>query len=71
MRVLIEKRVFAPAQAGQKLSINVSIGVATFPADGMTPADLISRADAALYYAKKHGKNCVAMAADIVSAEAM
>ncbi|HVE70768.1 MAG TPA: sensor domain-containing diguanylate cyclase [Thermoanaerobaculia bacterium] len=70
-RSLVENRVFAPAALGRTLHITVSIGIAVFPANGLTPADLISRADAALYYAKKNGKNRVAMAAEVVSAEAM
>jgi diguanylate cyclase (GGDEF)-like protein len=53
------------------LFITVSIGVAVFPREGTTAADLISRADAALYHAKKHGKNQVAMAHEIAEAEAM
>ncbi len=49
----------------------MSVGVAVYPRDGMTPADLISRADTALYFAKKNGKNQVAMAGEVVGAEAM
>ncbi len=44
------------------LHIEVSIGVALFPADGQTAVELISRADTALYAAKKSGKNQVVMA---------
>ena len=70
LRSLVESRVFAPSQTGA-LHITVSIGIAVYPKDGTTAADLISRADAALYHAKKQGKNRVAMADDVVSAEAM
>ncbi len=66
LRTLVEGRVFAPPQLGRTLHIAVSIGVAVYPHDGKTPADLISRADAALYFAKKNGKNRVAMAGDAV-----
>ena len=41
------------------------IGVAVFPSDGTTSTDLIARADAALYFAKKHGKNLVMMAGEL------
>lgn len=62
LRGLVESRVFAPPQLEKTLRITVSIGIAVYPQDGLTPADLISRADAALYFAKKNGKNRVVMA---------
>lgn len=37
-------------------SIGASIGIALFPQDGLTPADLLSSADIALYAAKKAGR---------------
>jgi len=37
--------------------LTVSLGIASFPADGQTPEDLLKRADAALYTAKKLGRN--------------
>jgi diguanylate cyclase (GGDEF)-like protein len=64
LRALVESRVFAPPQLGKTLHITVSVGIAVYPQDGLTPADLISRADAALYFAKKNGKNRVAAAGD-------
>lgn len=39
----------------------VSIGVATFPQHATTPADLVARADRAMYEAKAAGKDCVAV----------
>ncbi|GAB3316747.1 diguanylate cyclase [Luteimonas notoginsengisoli] len=39
--------------------VTVSIGVASFPADGNTPDALLRVADAALYRAKHNGRNCV------------
>jgi diguanylate cyclase (GGDEF)-like protein len=71
MRELVEQRDFELKNIGRTLRITVSIGVAVYPRDGAASADLISRADAALYYAKKHGKNQVAMADEVLSAEAM
>ena len=71
LRELVEAREFPLPQLNRTLHITVSIGVALFPRDGATTADIISRADAALYYAKKSGKNQVAMADDVVAAEAM
>lgn len=71
MRDLVERREFALPQLDRTLFITVSIGVALYPTDGTTGADLVSRADAALYWAKKNGKNRVAMAAEVLAAEAM
>jgi diguanylate cyclase (GGDEF)-like protein len=46
---------------GQALSpLTLSLGIAAFPADGATPADLLSAADAALYQAKRLGRDRVA-----------
>jgi len=67
LRGLIENRVFALPQLGQTLHVTVSIGIAVYPLDGTTPADLITRADAALYVAKKNGKNRVAMAREVLA----
>ncbi len=71
LRELVELREFAFPQVGRSLRITISVGLAVFPSDGENSADLIARADAALYYAKKHGKNQVAIAADVLQAEAM
>jgi diguanylate cyclase (GGDEF)-like protein len=65
LRSLVERREFRLAQLGRVLRINVSIGVAVYPRDGATSADLIARADSALYFAKKNGKNQVCMAVDL------
>ena len=43
-------------------SITISLGVACFPDHGLVGKALIQAADAALYRAKKAGRNCVAMA---------
>lgn len=40
-----------------QLAVSVSIGVATYPQDGITAAELLEHADCALYEAKKQ-KNC-------------
>ncbi|MGZ7040480.1 MAG: diguanylate cyclase, partial [Thermoanaerobaculia bacterium] len=66
LRDLVERRRFDIPQLGRTLRITVSVGVAVYPLDGLTSADLIARADAALYLAKKNGKNRVAIAADLL-----
>ncbi len=41
---------------GATIPLHCSIGLATFPADGRTPADLITKADSALYQSKRQGR---------------
>ena len=43
------------------VSVMASIGISLFPAQAKTYKDLFERADAALYYVKKQGKNSFAM----------
>ena len=44
---------------GQHLRVNLSIGVAVYPADGIDGATLLNNADAALYRAKADGRGTV------------
>jgi diguanylate cyclase (GGDEF)-like protein len=39
--------------------ITISLGIATYPFDGTQPEDLIKKADAAMYAAKRAGRNKV------------
>ena len=41
----------------QKILLTLSIGIAIYPGDGAEEQDLIRKADEAMYYVKKHGKN--------------
>jgi diguanylate cyclase (GGDEF)-like protein len=50
---------------GKRIKISISVGVATAPEDGMTPAQLVAAADAALYRAKAAGRNRVTHAMDL------
>lgn len=56
---------FAAGELSRPINLTVSIGVATFPDDGSTPAILIARADEALYEAKHLGKNRVICAGEV------
>src|SRR6266704_3823414 len=53
----IQARLARDALVGGKLT--VSVGVAQFPADGESPDELLAGADAALYQAKREGRNRV------------
>ena len=44
---------------GRELSLTISIGMAAWRGEDMEPADLLARADKALYSAKHDGRNCV------------
>jgi diguanylate cyclase (GGDEF)-like protein len=70
MRELIERREFPIVQIDRMLRVTISVGVAVYPHDGATSTDLISRADAALYFAKKNGKNQVALASELTGESA-
>jgi diguanylate cyclase (GGDEF)-like protein len=45
-----------------------SLGIALFPSDGATVESLIAESDAALYAAKKRGKNCFSFADEKLAA---
>lgn len=45
--------------AGRKLRVTASIGVASFPRDGATIAEVMAQVDTALYQAKQSEGNCV------------
>ena len=45
-----------------------SLGIAMFPSDGATVESLIAESDAALYTAKKRGKNCFSFADEKLAA---
>lgn len=42
---------------GQSVVTSLSVGIAVFPDDGLTPAELLNAADAAMYQAKRHNRD--------------
>jgi diguanylate cyclase (GGDEF)-like protein len=42
---------------GKEVYISASMGISTHPIDGDNPTTLLKNADAAMYHAKKQGKN--------------
>jgi two-component system cell cycle response regulator len=52
------------SEDGKSVRVTVSVGVATAPENGSTPAALIKQADTALYHSKEEGRNRVTHALD-------
>ncbi len=52
----IRQQTFARIEIGS-IPISISLGLACWPADGISPNDIIAAADAALYQAKRSGGN--------------
>jgi diguanylate cyclase (GGDEF)-like protein len=59
IRASVNAREFGPSA----LRLSISIGVATAPEHGCTPAELVREADRALYRAKAAGRNTIVVAA--------
>jgi diguanylate cyclase (GGDEF)-like protein/putative nucleotidyltransferase with HDIG domain len=52
----IRQQTFARIEIGS-IPVSISLGLSSWPSDGISPAELISAADAALYRAKRSGRN--------------
>jgi diguanylate cyclase (GGDEF)-like protein len=57
LRIDIEKHTFAHEEIFPTKKLTVSIGIASFPEDGLLPAELIRSSDKTLYQAKNKGRN--------------
>jgi diguanylate cyclase (GGDEF)-like protein len=58
IRSIVEQKAFVVID-GQQVHRTISVGVASYPEDGLNPQEIVERADEALYRAKHAGKNCV------------
>ncbi len=59
IRSKVEKTLFQDKEKKIKASLTVSLGVATYPENGVEPEELIKKVDQALYLAKGQGKNLI------------
>jgi diguanylate cyclase (GGDEF)-like protein/putative nucleotidyltransferase with HDIG domain len=65
----IRKTIEAKASPGA-IPVTASIGVSSWPVDGVTKQDVIARADAALYQSKQSGRNRVMISSEVVKGQA-
>jgi len=69
-RLRLKMREVTVMHLGKSLGmVTISVGVASFPQHGMSPKELMAAADAALYEAKRGGRDQVAVASLKVAAE--
>ncbi|MDB6163594.1 MAG: hypothetical protein JWL98_1026, partial [Xanthomonadaceae bacterium] len=58
-------RIALPAYVdGHMVAVTISVGISAYPADGIESVALLKRADAAMYRAKRAGRNGYAVAGD-------
>ena len=68
LRLAVQDHDFPHAADSQPQGrMTVSLGVASFPDDGLSPAELVETADLSLYEAKRRGRNRVVLAGEILS----
>jgi diguanylate cyclase (GGDEF)-like protein/putative nucleotidyltransferase with HDIG domain len=63
------RKAIETMMSSKVMSLTVSVGVANWPADGVTKEEIIACTDAALYRAKQTGKNRTCSSSDIVKLE--
>jgi diguanylate cyclase (GGDEF)-like protein len=68
IRARIEREAVPATDGGEALTVTASVGVATIPTSASDPNGLVRAADAALYEAKRAGKNQVCKAEPVPGA---
>jgi diguanylate cyclase (GGDEF)-like protein len=59
LRRAVAETVFTLREGSPASSLSITIGVASFPEDGRTHAEVLENSDRALYYGKSRGRNTV------------
>lgn len=62
----VHQEPFQPQGGKDSPPVTLSIGVASASEDALTGKELIQKADVALYYAKKIGRDCVVNASEVI-----
>ena len=65
LRKAVESARFFAASPSEVVKLTISMGVAVFPQDAQFRRDLVEAADAALYEAKRSGRNRVVLCSDM------
>ncbi|MBI3942428.1 MAG: diguanylate cyclase [Chloroflexi bacterium] len=65
LRQAIKEAEFVVTTSPTPIHATMSLGIACFPGDALTPNDLIHEADVAVYQAKLKGRNCTVLAAEV------
>jgi len=60
-----EIKIPVPFSRTKELTVSVSLGISTFPADAASMDALLEKADDALYWVKSHGRGRIALAGDV------
>jgi len=56
-RIIAQKKFEGEAESQPSGKITISIGLSSYPLDGLRKDEIIKAADSALYRAKSHGRN--------------
>ena len=64
LRFDVERHKFTHQEILPNKNLTISVGLASFPEDGTSPAEIISYSDKALYSAKHKGKNKTCLSPD-------